>query len=414
MEYKYSCPACQKIYKVTENHFGKSARCVNCNLTFQIPKADYFIERSKSENQYSVLNKDSADTTIQGKITFYCHNCGKQYVANSIHIGKAAACVNCKTILTVPNTDYNESNRTSRPHNSEKIHQTLISDNSESEHHQKQTTQEIKEYVVTGARKVSAFLAFNAYLLIFMLAFQENTPYLFDGKLLQEAIVGNSKIDPRELGWGNHFIYALFAGIVATALSGILSGAIVKKNGGKIAVIANIPNILVWCAIIYFLGFTDFQTDANTGFIIISAIAIPLLTFIAYYFGEFGQDLQHRNFEDHTVLGIKAYHWGWIFIPLYEYSLGLIFVGVNYARYLIMAPSDQNFIQLFISLLWLIPVIVWIYPLKVVYSVLKGEHLTKFTAAMRALANLGTLILGTLMASGVQLACYKLVNYLAK
>jgi len=82
-------------------------------------------------------------------------------------------------------------------------------------------------------RKIMAIVAFNVYALFLISAFQENTAYLFDVSLLNEMKLSGFDINPREWGWGSHYIWRLFAGVVVTAFVGFLTGAIAKEKGAK-------------------------------------------------------------------------------------------------------------------------------------------------------------------------------------
>jgi len=95
-------------------------------------------------------------------------------------------------------------------------------------------------------KPLAAFIAFNVYFLFLISSFMENTSYLFDMKTISRLNKSGIPIDPREWGWAGHYIWCLFSSSVVTALSSIICGAIAKNKGGKIALISNIPNTLVW------------------------------------------------------------------------------------------------------------------------------------------------------------------------
>jgi len=102
MEYRYSCPACRKIYRITESHFGKNVKCIECNLVFQIPNAEHFIENGTQENLGGDPVRDSDGTATNTKIIFFCYKCGRKYAVDPSNSGKSAPCLSCKTMLKVP------------------------------------------------------------------------------------------------------------------------------------------------------------------------------------------------------------------------------------------------------------------------------------------------------------------------
>lgn len=259
-------------------------------------------------------------------------------------------------------------------------------------------------------RKIMAIVAFNVYALFLISAFQENTAYLFDASLIKEMKLSGFDIDPLEWGWGNHYIWRLFAGVVVTALVGFLAGAIAKQNGARVATLANIPSVLIWGVMIYLFGFAGVEVEAKTGFITISIIAIPLTTYIAYLTGGFGEEIQRQNFPENTVLGVKGYHWVWAVFPLYWYSLGIVFVGTKFVRFQLATWSDTSIFTALLSIAMLVSIIAWVYPLRIVHRVLMGDLLANYNAVVRGLANFGVLIVGMIVATGIQFGIYWLLS----
>ena len=255
-------------------------------------------------------------------------------------------------------------------------------------------------------RKIWSFVGFNVYALFLISAFQENTAYLFDIGLIREMKMSGFDINPREWGWGDHYIWRLFSGVAVTAVVAVLAGAIAKKNGAKIAAIANIPSLIVWGGMIYFFGFTDVEVEAKTGFIVISLIAIPATTYVAYLAGGLGEEIQQQEYLENTVLGIKGYHWIWALFPLYWYSLGIIFVFTKFIGFQLATWADTSIFSALLSLLMLAPIVAWVYPLRLVQRVLMGDLLSTSNAAILGVANFGIIVIGMIVASGIQFGSY--------
>jgi len=260
-------------------------------------------------------------------------------------------------------------------------------------------------------RKILSILAFNVYALFLISTFQENTAYLFDVSLINKMKLSGFDISPREWGWGNHYIWRLFAGVVVTALVGVLAGAIAKNNGNRLAALSNIPSMLVWGGMIYLLGFAGAETEGRTGFIVISIIAIPLTTYVAYLAGGFGEEIQ-REFPEHSVLGIKGYHWIWVIFPLYWYGLVIVFAFAKFLTLQFLTWRDTSIVGSIISFLCLVPVIAWICPLVFVYNVLTGQVLSEKSTGIRALANAGVIVGGAIVAQGIQFVFFWLIQKL--
>jgi hypothetical protein len=162
-------------------------------------------------------------------------------------------------------------------------------------------------------------------------AFQINTPYLFDSRMINR-LRGTGIDTPSHWGWGNHYVWRLLAGMISTYLAAVLAGAIAKNRAGMTVAISNLPSIAIWVVMIFALasGHTSFiygdQTiTIHTGMIVAGVISIPLTTFFAYQAAEYGSKIQQEKFRgEGTVLGIAGYHWVWLIIPIYVYAVGSI------------------------------------------------------------------------------------------
>jgi hypothetical protein len=129
----------------------------------------------------------------------------------------------------------------------------------------------------TVARWFWALVAFNFYALFLLSAFEQNIPYLFDAKLVSEMRAAGNVFEINDRGWKDHYIWRLFASVVITALVAFLAGAIARLKGGVVAVVANIPSILVWGAMLFVITHGN-PIEGQTGFTVVSVVAIPLTT----------------------------------------------------------------------------------------------------------------------------------------
>ena len=263
-------------------------------------------------------------------------------------------------------------------------------------------------------RRILAVLAFNVYAIFLLSAFEENTPHLFDSHLHVEdadyaewgwrdhieAQISSLKEKNNSAGWGNHYVWRLISGLVVTALVGLLAGAIAKQDGAKVSAIANIPSVLIWAAIIMLSGYI--VPEARVGYILISIIAIPLTTYVAYISGKYGEQVQNHYFPEDTVFGVRGYHWIWIIFPLYLYSLGIIFVCAVFMFHFEIW-FERNF---FVLIPFLLPIAAWIFPPIIVYQILRGKLFAKYTMAVRGLSIVAILALGLILAFFIQTGIY--------
>lgn len=264
---------------------------------------------------------------------------------------------------------------------------------------------ESASFAPTAMRWLWAFMIFNIYSIFLVAAFQKNTPYLFDAKLASTRQAAGLFVSLQEWGWRDHYLWRLFTGVVVTGLVGFLSGAIAKSKGGIVAVISNVPSVLIWAVTFYLMAFGKTPIEGQRGFAVVSLIAIPLTTWIAFFFGRSGMDIQNREFSDGTVLGIRPYHWAWLVIPIYIYAIGILFVVAKFFAIEVLTWEDMSMVGGAMSLIALVPIIVWLLPLIFVHSTLAGSTLRYKSAIAKVFANTGVLIGGVAVALIVQVGC---------
>lgn len=86
---------------------------------------------------------------------------------------------------------------------------------------------------------------------------------------------------------------------------------------------------------------------------------MPLTTYVAFIAGGFGEECQEAEFDENTVLGIKAYHWIWAIVPIYWYARGIVFVAAKFIAFQVATWGETGIFISIISLLLLLPILVW-------------------------------------------------------
>jgi hypothetical protein len=89
-----------------------------------------------------------------------------------------------------------------------------------------------------------------------------------------------------------------------------------------------------------------------------------------------------------------------------------VFVLAKFIVLQLLTWRDMSIVGAIVSLLGLIPVILWIYPLTFVYRVLAGSALSEKSAGIKAIANAGVITGGAVLALGMQLASFWLLQKL--
>lgn len=223
-------------------------------------------------------------------------------------------------------------------------------------------------------------------------------------------------VSPSQWGWGNHYLWRLFASVVATLLAGFLPGAIAQKRGGIVAAISNIPSVILWMVMIFILWtrdngliYGDQTISTPTGMIVISILAIPLTTYFAYASGQNGCQVQQDDFQPNTVLGIASYHWAWLVIPIYFYMVGSIYPIMN----VVISSFDVSIIGSLITAVTAVVALISFAPLIIVYYSLKSPAINVAKAFGKAISNTVILVIGYAIVVLLQIAYHWIITKLA-
>lgn len=256
---------------------------------------------------------------------------------------------------------------------------------------------------------IGAFFLFNVFFIFIISAFLENTPYLFDMKIVKELKASGLIDDIRELGWNGHYIWALISFSVTTYFVSFLTGAMAQENGGKVSLLSSIPSDLGWVFLFYMMALSGGKYEGQTGFIIVSIIAIPLNVYIAYMAGCAGEEIQKDEYNPNTILGIWKYHLIWIVFPVYWYGLRIVYIDVKFISLNFIAVSYFDHL---IAFLYSIPLLAWLSPPVIVYYMLSGKLFANIKPLYKGFICIITLLLGSLLASIIEYCSISIINKL--
>lgn len=211
-------------------------------------------------------------------------------------------------------------------------------------------------------------------------------------------------------GWGNHYILSLIAVIIATFFAALLTGATAKKKGGFVASIANIPNILLNIIWLYFIHKNIFVVESVRGWNISIILAIIGSVGLAYWGGRVGEKAQKHEFDNNTILGIRPFHWSWLWFAAFIYLSCIFYVALRW--FIIQNTTDLNLISVIPALLALIPVLAYGYPMILMYEILCGKMFYEKHAVIKASAFIGIYFGGLALGFGVDFICSKILGFI--
>jgi len=165
------------------------------------------------------------------------------------------------------------------------------------------------------------------------------------------------------LFWGEHYVARMLWSLVASGFGALLAGIIARRSGGLLGVLSVIPTVVLWCVGIYAwtIGINALEElgfeSPSLGNKIVS-ILIPVVSpVIAYWLGDIGGTISEENADrfdskKHTALGMKWYHWLWVWIPIYVIVVQSAWV-VDYGMGWLRAIWSEDVSSLWGAIAWL-------------------------------------------------------------
>jgi hypothetical protein len=263
---------------------------------------------------------------------------------------------------------------------------------------------------VTARRYAGGFFIYLVYWVTLFGAIRNSIGYTLSGKdarrLIEEGVIESVS----EYGWGDHYVWFVIVFSLATFCSAALTGATAKRSGHIIASVANIPVFAMAVLLCYF----QYTRGVGSGSPIAWGVAFPLsaLSSIVFAFlgGKYGEQIQTGEFRDSTILGIRPFHWFYLWIIGGGYVTCVAAAVIP----LLMFTNFSNLSPLSVIpfvLLWL-PVLAYGYPAYLLYGILSGNVLARRNVLMRIPAFLGTYVGGLILGGVVQWVCYSILTWL--
>lgn len=159
--------------------------------------------------------------------------------------------------------------------------------------------------------------------------------------------------------WGEHYLARIVGGFIGVGIGSFVTGCIAKKHGARWGVISALPRIGMWVFVAVFgihgviQGYIIPLTIWH--WVMISAL-MGIIPLVAYYAGKSGQEARVENrefFENRrgTLLGIKWYHWLWLFFPIHITGLLATYSVYQMIMYLFLVTR---------SLFWFLIIGSWV------------------------------------------------------
>jgi len=259
-------------------------------------------------------------------------------------------------------------------------------------------------------RYVGAFFIFIIYWLTLWGTFRQVGTTLLDyekAKILLEAgLIKNIW----EYGWGEHYVWFLIAICLVTFWCAALSGATAKKNGSIIASVSNICIVLGLGTICY-LHYNHMATADNPvawGIVLPLSMVGSILS--AVFGGIAGEKFQEAKFPNHTIFGIRPFHWSWIWLISHVYLTA--FLGSLYRFIAHGLLCDLSFMWFILSLFVWVPVLAYGYPIFLMYNILSGRLLTQRNVMLKLLSFVGICIGGLAGGGIIELACWAITRFI--
>lgn len=264
-------------------------------------------------------------------------------------------------------------------------------------------------------RKIAAALAFNVYALVLVQAFWAATPLIFDGREVDRHLAEGTQFRFEDWGFGEHYLWRLFAAVFATAVAGFICGALARDKGRNVALVANIPSGIGWLGYAWMFFFlldsyavqlNDANQGLKTAYGVISVVAVPLTFWLAGKFGELGEKFQIQLDQPGRTLGVGDWHWAWMWLSLSPYGYKIVVGVMAFVATTLKLWTDRTLLGSVIALLSIAIVAAWLAPLVFTYQTLAGGRFAARSPVQRGAIVVATLgggyVVATATAAAVQ------------
>lgn len=234
--------------------------------------------------------------------------------------------------------------------------------------------------------------------------------YIFYKPMLVGAMSYTFARDSKGEGWGDHYILSMIAILIATFCAAFLVGATAKKKGGFVASLANIPSVLFSITFLYFLHTNISIVKSTVGWSVSTVLATIGSVGLAYWGGTMGEKTQNLEFDVNTILGIRPFHWSWLWFMGFIYLVCMFYAVMRWL--IINNITELDLISAIPVLLALIPVLAYGYPMLIMYDILCGKRFAEKHAMIKVLIFVGIYIGGLILGTGADLICSKIISVL--
>jgi len=255
-------------------------------------------------------------------------------------------------------------------------------------------------------RYLGAILVFLIYWLIIWGCISRVTGTVLSSEEASDLVEIGILTNVWEYGWGDHYIWFLLMFCAVTYLVAFVSGATAKRKGGFTAVLANIPVFLMLLLISYWLLTDNKIFMAKFAWQIVVPISAVASLVCSYIGGIAGESTQRGEFEENTILGIRWYHFFWLWLIVGPYIQCLWSAVIPF----ILLTFSQGDIWLSFLLVWF-PLLCYGYPLVLMYEILSGAKLLEQGIIIRISSFVGLYIGGLVVGTIVHLLCGIVLRY---
>jgi len=213
-----------------------------------------------------------------------------------------------------------------------------------------------------------------------------------------------------EYGWGDHYIWFLISFCFVTFCCAALAGATAKKKGTLVSSIANLPVIIFMLLVCWFfyIDAVDIDVESPIAWKIILPLSIAGSIYFSALGGHIGKEVQESDFKENSILGIRPFHWSWLWFIGYIYLVGIFYALIPIIKWSWddgYGPGVFQILSLFI----------YGYSIYLMYQILSGEILARKNVSIRIVSFIGIYLGGLIAAFLFELLLFglgKLISYI--
>ena len=165
--------------------------------------------------------------------------------------------------------------------------------------------------------------------------------------------------------------------------------------------------MLLVCCFFYFASI-DIDVESPIAWKIVLPLSIAGSIYFSILGGYTGKGVQESDFKENSILGIRPFHWSWLWLISSLYIQGIIYALIPIIKW----SWDDGYGP---GIFQILSLLIYGYPMYLMYQILSGELLARKNRVIRIVSFIGIYlggIIAALLFDLIRFGLYKLLSYI--